>query len=173
MNTIDLLEVNRCLEKCVKLEIYAYINNKGRVHTDNIRPLNIALKDIAGIDGDIFKMDEEEYNNTILANASPADFGEWYDTPDAKVCVVVLTSDYDAYMTAQEAVDRVIATYLHLETYDPRALIEALEYVNTAAESSYYYSSVEEESQAKIDLRKPKITNYLIDTIYSGTKYEK
>lgn len=36
-------------------------------------------------------MDEEEYNNTILANACPqADFEEWYDDKNAKVLVLLI-----------------------------------------------------------------------------------
>lgn len=36
-------------------------------------------------------MDEDEYNNSILANACPsADFEEWYDDKNAKVLVILI-----------------------------------------------------------------------------------
>lgn len=40
-------------------------------------------------------MDEEDYNNSILANSSvSADFAEWYDDKDARIlCILIARED--------------------------------------------------------------------------------
>lgn len=90
----DLLkeEVN----KCADVELYGYAGRKHSIHTDCIVPLDDELNfkelyctDINEIDFEV--MDEDDYNDKVLANSSiEADFEEQYGDKKAKVLVVVL-----------------------------------------------------------------------------------
>lgn len=90
----DLLKEE--VEKCACVELYGYVNHHHSFHTDNIVPLDDELNfkelyctDINEIDFEV--MDEDDYNNTVLANAcESADFEELYGDKNAKVLVVVL-----------------------------------------------------------------------------------
>lgn len=63
------------------------------IHTDTITSCDEELEDMPTI-LDIVEyriMDEEEYNNTVLANGCiNADFEDWYGDKNAKVLVVIL-----------------------------------------------------------------------------------
>lgn len=92
----DLLKEE--VDKCADVELYRYAGRNHSIHTDCLVSLNDELNfkelyctDIEEIDFEV--MDEQEYNNTILANTSvEADFDEWYGDKNAKVLVVVLKS---------------------------------------------------------------------------------
>ncbi len=73
------------------VEFYEYNNNNVHgVHTDSITSLDVD-KLPAGMPCDIYEMDEDEYNKTILANSSTnANFDEYYGNKDAKVLVILI-----------------------------------------------------------------------------------
>lgn len=88
----DLIEQVR-QERCAAVEIYEYTTAR-RVHTDYLRSLDLSIKDLKGRKGEIIVMDEEEYNNTILANScEKANFEELYDDDLALVCVVIVEKE--------------------------------------------------------------------------------
>ena len=89
MATIDINEVKS--QGCADVEIYAYTDSRRRLLTDSIKSLDVSLSEVEGYDGDVFIMDEDEYNSTVLANScTSADFAEWYGDANAKVCVIIL-----------------------------------------------------------------------------------
>lgn len=59
-------------------ETYEYTDKTQRLHTDFIKSIDLNSTD--DIDNfDVFLLNEEEYNNTILANSCvQANFNEWY-----------------------------------------------------------------------------------------------
>ena len=65
------------------------------IHTDNTGCMDMKVTDLPEeFKGDVQLMDEQEYDDTILANSSMcADFEDWYGDKDAKVLVVVLSYD--------------------------------------------------------------------------------
>ncbi len=65
------------------------------IHTDNTAGMDMKVDDLPEeFKGDVQLMDEEEYDDTILANSSmSADFEDWYGDKNAKVLVVVLSYD--------------------------------------------------------------------------------
>ena len=65
------------------------------IHTDNTGGMDMNVADLPEeFKGDVQLMDEEEYDNTLLANScTSADFEDWYGDKDAKVLVVVLSYD--------------------------------------------------------------------------------
>ena len=72
------------------IEVYEYKFNESKsIHTDYIKYIeNYTENDEIN---DYRLMNEEEYNNTILANScKKADFEEWYDDKDAIVLVVIV-----------------------------------------------------------------------------------
>lgn len=90
----DLLKEE--VDKCAEVELYGYAGRNHSIHTDCIVSLDDELnfkelycKDINEIDFEV--MDEDDYNNTVLANACyRADFEELYGDKKAKILVVVL-----------------------------------------------------------------------------------
>lgn len=66
-------------------------------HTDNIHPLDEVDLDMIVTDYEV--MDQDEYNNTILANTCEfADFKEWYDDADARVLVIIASTKRDVVL---------------------------------------------------------------------------
>lgn len=89
-------EIKQMAAQAAEVEIYhftqldRYIRS---IHTDNTACLDITVDNLPEeFKGDVQLMDEEEYENTLLANSSmSADFEDWYGDKDAKVLVVVLS----------------------------------------------------------------------------------
>jgi hypothetical protein len=92
----DLLKEE--VQECADVELYCYTGKIHSIHTDNIMSLDEELnfKELycSGIEELDYKvMDEDEYNNTVLANACEnADFEELYGNKNSKVLVVVLNN---------------------------------------------------------------------------------
>lgn len=88
----DLLKEE--IEECAEVEVYTYTGKKHIIHTDCIESLDIDINDMycAAIDEfDYEVMNEDDYNNSVLANTGMmADFDDWYGNKNAKVLVVVL-----------------------------------------------------------------------------------
>lgn len=90
----DLLKEE--VQKCADVELYGYAGKNHSIHADYIIPLDYDLnfkelycESINEIDFEI--MEENHYNNTIMANScDSADFEELYGDKNAKVLVVVL-----------------------------------------------------------------------------------
>lgn len=72
------------------IEVYKYtFDNHKSIHTDYITSIE-DYNDNTEVE-DYQLMNEEDYNNSILANSSKqADFEEWYDDKDAIVLVVIM-----------------------------------------------------------------------------------
>lgn len=92
----DLLKEE--VQECADVELYCYTGKIHSIHTDNIMSLDKELnfKELycSGIEElDYEVMDEDNYNNTVLANAcDSADFEKLYGNENAKVLVVVLNN---------------------------------------------------------------------------------
>ena len=76
-----------------ELEVYSTWNvgehYPNHVHTDNCKCAEEYTDDSEV--GLYELMDEEDYNRSIMANASDyADFGEWYDNKGAKVLCIMI-----------------------------------------------------------------------------------
>ena len=96
MTISELLE-----EKYIKghyddYEIYKYTGKNHKIHTDSIKFLHSWENegDFPNLDLEVYDyklMDEEDYNNTIQANACDyADFETWYGSKNAIVLIIVL-----------------------------------------------------------------------------------
>ena len=89
-------EVKKMAAQAAEVEIYRF-NQADRyirgIHTDNTACLDMSVDNLPDeFTGKVELMDEEEYDNTILANSSmDADFEDWHGSKDAKVLVVVLS----------------------------------------------------------------------------------
>lgn len=88
----DLLkkEINQASD----VEIYQYRGKRHDIHTDFVDYIDKSVNDI---DIDSFNdlefelMDQERYNNTIMANCSDyMNFEDLYGDPESKVLVIVL-----------------------------------------------------------------------------------
>lgn len=79
------------------VEIYRSTDNRNELHTDYIKHECESLDELPDnydIACEVYELDQDEYNNTILANTcQTADFKAWYGDPDAIVLVVLI--DYD------------------------------------------------------------------------------
>lgn len=97
MITYEKNYLKELASNCADVEIYVYRGENHSIHTDSIKGLDINLDNLPDeIECDFSEMDEEEYNETILANSGvKADFDDWYDDKEAKVLVIVL--DYFFY----------------------------------------------------------------------------
>lgn len=96
MLTYTKEEVKKMAAQAAEVEIYRF-NKADRyirgIHTDNTACMDMKVDDLPDeFKGEVQLMDEEEYENTLLANSSmSADFESWYGDKDAKVLVVVLS----------------------------------------------------------------------------------
>ena len=96
MLTYTKEEVKKMAAQAAEVEIYRF-NKADRyirgIHTDNTACMDMKVDDLPDeFKGEVQLMDEEEYDNTLLANSSmSADFDDWYGDKDAKVLVVVLS----------------------------------------------------------------------------------
>lgn len=96
MNVSETIKELQNSNDYVEYQIYAYTDRTHREHGDFITD---DLNEIYGIeflkDKEVLHyeiMDEERYNETILANCcTSADFEVWYDDKDAKVLVMFLS----------------------------------------------------------------------------------
>lgn len=96
MMTYTRNEVKEMAAQAAEVEIYRftqldrYIRS---IHTDNTACLDMTIDNLPDeFKGDVQLMDEEEYDNTLLANSSmSADFEDWHGDKNAKVLVVVLS----------------------------------------------------------------------------------
>ena len=89
-------EVNKMAAQAAEVEIYRFTQQDRYIrgiHTDNTDSMDVKVDDLPDeFKGEVQLMDEEEYDNTLLANSSmSADFESWYGDKDAKVLVVVLS----------------------------------------------------------------------------------
>ena len=85
---------------CEEIEVYCYADETHRQHTDFIKFVCFGgdreFDSIPENAIDSYEiMGEEEYDNTICANTSGADFDEWFNNKDAKIMVVMLNSGWD------------------------------------------------------------------------------
>lgn len=86
------------INQAVDIEIYKYRGKRHDIHTDFVDYIDKSVNDI-DIDSlddlDFELMDQERYNNTIMANCSDyMDFEYLYGDPEAKVLVIVLSEYY-------------------------------------------------------------------------------
>ena len=90
--------------RIVDYEIYKYLGKNPALHTDTIECLedgNGYPEEVMNfcLDGgrvEIYKLDEEAYNTSILVNACiNADFNDWYGTDNATVLILVFPFDWD------------------------------------------------------------------------------
>lgn len=89
------------VENFADFEVYRFTGRRHDLHTDCIEKI-----EEPSLDTEVEMwtlMDQEEYNNTILANSSiPADFAEWYDDADAKVLVIIASRTEIRYIISAE-----------------------------------------------------------------------
>ena len=91
-------EVKKMAAQAAEVEIYRF-NQADRyirgIHTDNTASMDMKVDDLPDeFKGEVQLMDEEEYDNTLLANSSmSADFEDWYGNKKAKVLVIALSYD--------------------------------------------------------------------------------
>jgi hypothetical protein len=91
-------EVKKMAAQAAEVEIYRF-NQADRyildIHTDNTACMDMKVDDLPDeFNGIVQLMDEEDYDNTLLANSSmSADFEDWYGNKDANVLVVVLSHE--------------------------------------------------------------------------------
>lgn len=94
------LEKNTLIEiakDCADVEIYtADFNHYRGFHSDFISGTILSLSDLPDeFIGDYEIMDEEDYNNSVLANSCmSADFKDWYSNKNAKVLVINLPESH-------------------------------------------------------------------------------
>lgn len=85
------------LNKCQDIEVYRYTGKNHDIHTDFIESLDVNINDLkveSINDIDFQLMDEDDYNNSILANScTAADFDDWYGDKDAKILVIILKNN--------------------------------------------------------------------------------
>ena len=83
-------------KKYMDIEVYRYKSNKHIIHTDFIDWVEDYTDDSKVFDYEL--MDEDEYNETILANSGiQADFCEWYLKDKAKVLIIILEKGDKVY----------------------------------------------------------------------------
>ncbi len=86
--------INRHYGEYADLEVYYSIHRNGDIHTDNLRFIEDIPEDEMDGTGEVISwelMDEEDYNNSVLANACvTADFNAWYGDKNAKVLVILM-----------------------------------------------------------------------------------
>lgn len=79
------------------VEIYRSTDKRNELHSDYMKHECETLDELPDdydIACEVYELDQDEYNNTILANAcQTADFKAWYGDPDAIVLVILI--DYD------------------------------------------------------------------------------
>ena len=96
MNKYTKSKIKEMVTRADDVEIYKF-NQQDRyiqgIHTDNIKSTELGIEELPDeFTGIVQFMDEDDYENTILANSSiVADFAEWYGSKDAKVLVVALS----------------------------------------------------------------------------------
>lgn len=90
-NVNDLREIAK---NCADVEYYTSAT-MSYPHTDNVESIDIdfdGLKD--RVDCDYYEMDEEDYNESLMANCGDTvDFEDVYGSSNAKVMVVVLNAE--------------------------------------------------------------------------------
>ena len=91
-------EVQELAKQAAEVQIFRFTQLDRyirKIHTDNTACMDMNVDDLPEeFKGDVQLMDEEEYDNTLLANScTSADFEDWYGDKDAKVLVVVLSYD--------------------------------------------------------------------------------
>lgn len=86
--------INTYKNEYTDIEVYYSISRNGDIHTDNLRFIEEIPEDDMDGTGEVISwdlMDEEDYNNSVLANSCiEADFAEWYDDKNAKVLVILM-----------------------------------------------------------------------------------
>lgn len=94
-------------DQAADLEIYIVEGNIDYLHTDRIQSAEGLDQDhdysITEISYSL--MNEEEYDQTVMANAEKADFSEWYDDKDATVLVIAIQKGCEVY--EQTPADRI------------------------------------------------------------------
>lgn len=90
------------IDQAAEVEIFKFTSRRHSVHSDFISDLLLGIS-VDDIDTDIiplediyiYLMDQEDYNNTVIANIGVRlDFEELYGDPEAKVLVIVLPEYY-------------------------------------------------------------------------------
>lgn len=108
---MTIREIIQKYEKQVAdVEVYVAEGNIDRLHTDRIEAVDNLDKDFDyRFPEDIAyeEMDEETYDQTIMANGSGADFEEWYDDEEATVLVIAIRKGSEVY--EQTPADRIKA----------------------------------------------------------------
>jgi len=91
----ELIEASKMADS---VEIYQYSDFTHRIHSDFIQSdgeLEYIYQLPSEVDCDYELMDEERYNNTILANCGLAvNFETWYGNKNAEILVIVLSHEY-------------------------------------------------------------------------------
>lgn len=89
----------------VDMEVF-YLNNSKDVsyHTDKIKSCDDYEDNMTIIDYRL--MNEQEYNDTVLANSCiEADFQDWYGKTDCKILVAIVSPMYKIEQTENLIVD--------------------------------------------------------------------
>lgn len=136
----------------VEMEVYRYNSDKyQRLLTDYIRSLDdkVAIADLDECEVESYwLMNEEEYDNTILANNSiRADFEMWYGDHNAKVLVVIIRA-YELY----EFVDYVINN-LKIENDDKNMWVDIGSNDYCRIHASISIEEVLDEDDQELDVR--------------------
>ena len=90
-NVNDLREI---ATNCDEVEFYTSAT-MSYPHTDNVESIDIDFDDLKDrVDCDYYEMDEEDYNESLMANCGDTvDFEDVYGSSHAKVLVVVLNAE--------------------------------------------------------------------------------
>lgn len=98
MNTYTRNEIKKMAEQTADVEIYRFTQADRYIrgiHTDNTVGMDMTVDELPDeFKGIVQMMDEDEYENTLLANSCmSADFEDCHGDKYAKVLVVVLSYD--------------------------------------------------------------------------------
>lgn len=100
----------------VAVEIYRSTDSRNELHTDFIKHECESLDDLPNnydFACEVYELDQDEYNDTILANAcESADFRDWYGDADALVLAVLIDYNELAFDGSGhcDAADNVVLT---------------------------------------------------------------
>lgn len=97
MNTYSLQELNEIVKKATDVELYQFVSNDLKIHTDTIvamdsNAIEQLFEHVDVIEAKVELMGKEEYSKTILANSS-SEWDELFNDDD--IVAVIVTPTYD------------------------------------------------------------------------------